>query len=99
MRRMFTAILSPSIANFTTGAIFASHWPRRDLNPHTPYGIQDFKSCASACSATRPKLGSITTYGNSSPEEKQKVQGSVQCCGAEALRCGVKNPVDTLTNF
>ena len=24
------------------------------MNPHTPYGIQDFKSCASACSATRP---------------------------------------------
>ena len=29
-------------------------WPERGSNPHTPYGIQDFKSCASANFATRP---------------------------------------------
>ena len=39
---------------------FFVKWPRRDLNPHTPYEIQDFKSCASAYSATRP-VG-ITKY-------------------------------------
>ena len=29
-------------------------WPRRGSNPHVPIGTQDFKSCASADSATRP---------------------------------------------
>ena len=30
------------------------NWPRWDLNPYTPLGIRDFKSRASAYSATRP---------------------------------------------
>ena len=29
-------------------------WPRRGSNPHTPFGIRDFKSRASASFATRP---------------------------------------------
>ncbi|MFM1902344.1 MAG: hypothetical protein RLZZ440_244 [Planctomycetota bacterium] len=29
-------------------------WPRRGSNPHTPHGIRDFKSRASASFATRP---------------------------------------------
>jgi hypothetical protein len=30
-------------------------WPRRGSNPHTPFGIRDFKSRASASFATRPE--------------------------------------------
>jgi hypothetical protein len=33
-------------------------WPRRGSNPHTPHGIRDFKSRASASFATRPWLRS-----------------------------------------
>lgn len=33
---------------------FASQWPRWDSNPHIPEGIRNFKSRASADSATRP---------------------------------------------
>ena len=28
-------------------------YPRRESNPYSPFGKQDFKSCASTCSATR----------------------------------------------
>ncbi len=34
----------------------AYKWPRRDSNPHTGYPIRDFKSRASANSATRPNV-------------------------------------------
>lgn len=39
-------------------------WPRRDSNPHTGYPIRDFKSRASAYSATRPKC----CFSNISPQ-------------------------------
>ena len=41
------------------GFSMGNQWPRRGSNPHTPYGIRDFKSRASASFATRPEPGSI----------------------------------------
>ena len=38
----------------------ASHWLRRGSNPHGGYPPQDFKSCASASSATQP--GSLPVW-------------------------------------
>ena len=47
---------SVSHAKMVRGRRFAAdQWLRRGSNPHGPYGPQDFKSCASASSATQPR--------------------------------------------
>jgi hypothetical protein len=38
---------------------FADKWPRWDSNPHIPEGIRNFKSRASADSATRPQKRTV----------------------------------------
>ena len=40
--------------------------PGWDLNPHTPYGIRDFKSLASANFATRARLKSLNLLSHCS---------------------------------
>ena len=42
-----------------------SKWPERGSNPHVPIGTQDFKSCASANSAIRPRVNSHALLTNS----------------------------------
>ncbi len=43
------------------------NWPRRESNPHVPYGTRDFKSRASAYSATRPGLRICRNLARGSP--------------------------------
>ena len=54
--------------------------PRRESNPHSPFGKQDFKSCASTSSATRAKnqdqkkIPSTTVGGWNFRERKTRLE-------------------------
>jgi hypothetical protein len=48
------------LRRFASPRIKLHQWPRRDLNPHEDYSPRDFKSRASADSATRPAVAHST---------------------------------------
>ena len=66
------------------GGIAVSYWPRRDSNPHGPFGPQDFKSRASANSATRPKCSQINRLAVISQRSESPVNLPVSRDGATA---------------
>ena len=55
-----------------------SHWLRRGSNPHGGYPPQDFKSCASASSATQPKLLNCNNFSRASGRVNRIVSGRVR---------------------
>src|SRR5262245_39197861 len=75
----------------TRRKLFRSKWPEWESNPHTPYGIQDFKSCASANFAIRPeRVQKVSRPPGVSSTRKAKSRVFVYRLQAVEGRCRLK---------